>query len=388
MSLRWRIATGFALVALATALVLALAVPPIVYQGFSDYDNDNDVDVTATVPGGQSGDGSSDAADTTILRLTFAAVCAAAAASLLGLYAAGRLVWPLKRLEQAAGGVARGDLSARSGLAGRHDEFGRLGRSFDSMAEELEAAESTRRRFLQDAVHELKTPLAVIDATSSAILDEIWAPEPRHISTIRDQSRLLARIVDDLRTISLAEVGSLPLDIRPLRVRGTLDSVAAAFEARAAACAITLEVAGPADLVADADADRLSQMLGALLDNAFRHTPDGGRIRVEVEPAVEPGAVPAGHGSAEIPGRGIVRILVDDSGPGIPPDALSRIFDRFYQADTSRSRESGTSGLGLSIVRALAEAHGGRAGASNRPGGGARFWVELPAAGRGSAGRS
>jgi two-component system, OmpR family, sensor histidine kinase BaeS len=392
MSLRWRIATGFALVALATAVVLALAVPPIVYQGFSDYDSDNDGDATAqaTMATGvdTDGKGSSEAADTTILRLTIAAVCAAAAASLLGLYAAGRLVRPLKRLEQAAGGVARGDLSARSGLAARHDEFGRLGRSFDSMAEELEAAESTRRRFLQDAVHELKTPLAVIDATSSAILDEVWAPERRHISTIRDQSRLLARIVDDLRTISLAEVGNLPLDIRPVSVRGALDSVAAAFEARAAACGIALEVGGPADLVADADADRLSQMLGALLDNALRHTPDGGRIRLEVEPAVEAGAAPAGHGNAEIPGRGLVRVLVYDSGPGIPPDSLARIFERFYQADTSRSRESGTSGLGLSIVRALAEAQGGRVGAANRPGGGARFWVELPAAGRGSGGRS
>ena len=415
MSLRWRIAIGFALVALATAAVIALAAPPIVTQGFSDFDRDSDggaaaasqvatptgddesddqtnrpsvaptVQVTAAagalaspepgepapVPPGNN----AQAQQTTILRLMIAAIGAAAVASLFGLFGAGRLVRPLTRLEQAASAVARGDLSRRSGLAERSDEFGQLGRTFDSMAGELQASEENRRRFLQDAAHELKTPLAVIDATSSAILDGVYTPERRHIETIRDQSRVLARIVDDLRTISLAEGGHLPLERTPIDIRALLVSVVAGFEARAAGSLISLAVDAPDGLTVDADPDRLRQAVGALIDNALRHTPESGSVRVSAVGPAPTSATPRPNAA-----RPAVRLVVEDSGPGIPVDSLPRIFERFYQADPSRSRGTGTSGLGLSIVRALAEAHGGRAGAENRAEGGARIWIELPAA--------
>ena len=298
-----------------------------------------------------------------------AAAAAAAAASLLGLLAAGRLVGPLVKLEHAAADVARGDLGRRSGLADRHDEFGRLGRTFDSMARELETAEETRRGFLQDAAHELKTPLAVIDATSSAILDGVYTPERRHVETIRDQSRVLARIVDDLRTISLAEGGHLPLDRRAVDTAGALASVTAAFEARASAARIALTAEATPGLAADADPDRLRQILAALVDNALSHTPEGGAIRMAAARIAQDGS------SGSNP---TVRFSVEDSGSGISPEALPHIFERFYQADPSHSRGAGTSGLGLSIVDALAQAHGGRAGAENLPQGGARLWVELP----------
>jgi two-component system sensor histidine kinase BaeS len=419
VSLRWRIALGFALVALATAAVIALATPPIITQGFSDIDTDNDRGVPASTAitspvsndeSGDSGDGTTVAAtavataaaaaetpaavetptqapaatsttsgqaqQTTIMRLILAAIAAAAVASLFGLLAAGRLVRPLTRLEQAAIAVARGDLGRRSGLADRSDEFGQLGRTFDSMAGQLQAAEETRRRFLQDAAHELKTPLAVIDATSSAILDGVYTPERRHLETIRDQSRVLARIVDDLRTISLAEGGHLPLERRPLDIRGMLDSVVAGFEARAAISSVKLYVDAPKGLIVEADPDRLRQVMGALVDNALRHTPENGSVRVSAAPAATLGATVAGRAG---PAGPVVRLAVEDSGEGIPAEALPRIFERFYQADPSRSRGTGTSGLGLSIVRALAEAHGWRVGAENRAEGGARLWIELPA---------
>jgi two-component system sensor histidine kinase BaeS len=398
MSLRWRIALGFALVALATAAVIALATPPIVTQGFSDVDLDNDAGVpassaasqatvepgedsietssAATRPPAASGAGGTttpgQAQETTILRLLVAAAGAAGVASILGLLAAGRLVRPLTRLEEAAGAVARGDLGKRSGLADRSDEFGQLGRTFDSMAGELQLADETRRRFLQDAAHELKTPLAVIDATSSAILDGVYTPERRHLETIRDQSRVLARIVDDLRTISLAEGGHLPLDRRPQDVRHVLGSVAAGFEARAAATSVKLSVEARDGIIVEADPDRLRQMLGALIDNALRHTPEGGQVRLVAPVSMAPARAGA---SGQV-----VRLTVEDTGPGIPEEALPRIFERFYQADPSRSRGIGTSGLGLSIVRALAEAHGGRVGAENRVEGGALLWIELPLA--------
>jgi two-component system, OmpR family, sensor histidine kinase BaeS len=466
VSLRWRIALGFALVALATAAVIALVTPPIVTQGFSDFDTDGDAGRSTAAPvatatpapllteqesatarptsGDDDSEGSDDSGDNddrtpspsarssataapasaaaptataaptaaataasiaavapsavrsrepdepepvppgnngqaqsnTIMRLILASIAAAAVASLFGLIGAGRLVRPLTRLEMAAAAVARGDLSRRSGLADRSDEFGQLGRSFDSMADELQAADDTRRRFLQDAAHELRTPLAVIDATSSAILDGVYTPERRHLETIRDQSRVLARIVDDLRTISLAEGGNLHLERSAVDPLAILNSVAAGFEARAAAGSISLSVAVPEGLVVDADPDRLRQIIGALVDNALRHTPEGGSIRLAAS-----AVAPLGPGSAMRPNtaRQVVRISVEDTGPGIPADSLARIFERFYQADPSRARGTGTSGLGLSIVRALAEAHGGRAGAENRAEGGARLWVELPA---------
>jgi two-component system sensor histidine kinase BaeS len=403
VSLRWRIAIGFALVALATAAVIALATLPIVRQGFSDIDTDGDGgQPVATVLGAanttEPGDSSSEdggsvapatatttgtttsgqAEQTTIIRLMLAAAAAAAVASFFGLWAAGRLVRPLTRLEQAAAAVARGDLGRRSGLADRTDEFGQLGRTFDSMAGQLQLAEETRRRFLQDSAHELKTPLAVIEATSSAMIDGVYTPERRHLETIRDQSRVLARIVDDLRTISLAEGGHLPLQRRPLDVRAVLESVASAFEARAVAGSVRLSTDGPSGLTVEADPDRIRQIVGALVDNALRHTPTGGSVRLV---AIASRAAGPAVGGKIAPARPVVQIAVEDSGPGIPEEALASIFERFYQADPSRSRGTGTSGLGLSIVKALAEAHGGRAGAENRPEGGARLWIELPALG-------
>jgi two-component system, OmpR family, sensor histidine kinase BaeS len=413
VSLRWRIALGFALVALATAAVVALAIPPIVDQGFAEFDNDNDngpvasavaTSNPAATPGpsvapaanesgddGTTDDGGQAAAPTaaaaplvtrgqaqqsTSLRLILVAIAAAAVASLLGLFGAGRLVRPLNRLEEAAASVAKGDLRQRSGLAERRDEFGQLGRTFDSMADELERAEESRRGFLQDAVHELKTPLAVIDATSSAILDGVYTPERRHIETMRDQSRVLARIVDDLRTISLAEGGHLPLERRAVDLPAALASVAAGFEARAAGQGATMSVDAPAGLAVDADPDRVRQMATALVDNALRHTPGGGRVRMVAAPIATQGRSPA---------RRTVRIAVEDTGTGIPPAALPRVFERFFQADPAHSRATGTSGLGLSIVKALAEAQGGRVGAENIPDGGARLWFELPMAAAGQA---
>jgi two-component system, OmpR family, sensor histidine kinase BaeS len=402
VSLRWRIALGFALVALATAAVIALAAQPIINQGFSDLDRDNDGDQpTATSSAGGVTSVESDGGDvltivasptqptaatpttsgqaqqTTMMRLILTAIAAASVASLIGLLAAGRLVRPLTRLEGAAAAVARGDLGQRSGLADRTDEFGQLGRTFDSMAGQLQMADETRRRFLQDAAHELKTPLAVIDATSSAIIDGVYAPERRHLETIRDQSRVLARIVNDLRTISLAEGGHLPLERRRLDIRRMLDSVAAGFEARAAGSSVKLSVDAPSGLVVEADPDRLRQVIGALVDNALRHTPESGSILVWAHPAATADAVVAGRAG---PAKAVVRLAVEDTGEGIPAESLPRVFERFYQADPSRSRGTGTSGLGLSIVKALAEAHGWRVGAENRPEGGARLWIELPAA--------
>ncbi len=299
------------------------------------------------------------ATSSTLLLIASVAVLAA---SLLGFVLADRVLRPLRRLGDAASAVAGGDLARRSGLGARRDEVGELGRSFDTMASALQAADDQRRRFLQDVVHELRTPLTVIDATSSAMLDGVYPLETDHVETIREQAHLLARIVDDLRTLNLAEIGKLPLAMQAVDATELLAATATAFEARATAVGQRLEVEAEPGVAVTGDPDRLRQVLAALVDNALRHAPPGGEVRLRT------------HGTGPV-----VRFEVEDTGPGVAADDLGRVFDRFFEADEARDRAAGHSGLGLAIVRALVEAHGGRVGVENVPGSGARFWFELNA---------
>jgi len=385
MSLRARLALALAVVAIGTAGAIALVTPIIINRGFASIDTG-----AVATPGSGQGQGQGAGAgqgpgagqgqgqgqhlaevrESMILTIILVAGVAALVASLGGVWAAGRLVRPIRRLEAAAAAVAGGDLAGRSGLADRNDELGDLGRSFDGMAAALERGEEDRRRFMQDAVHELRTPLAVVEATTSAVLDGVYAHDDEHLRTIRDQARLLTRIVDDLRTISLAEGGRLDLHAERVDVAGVLGDAARDVEARAAETgrAVTVEPvavdAAGANLAVVADRDRVRQALAALLDNALRHAPPGGRV------------VLAGRAAT----GGAVRVEVRDTGPGIAAEDLARVFDRLYQADPARDRRTGSSGLGLAIVRALAEAQGGRVGAGAAPEGGALVWMELPRA--------
>jgi signal transduction histidine kinase len=301
----------------------------------------------------------------TSITIILVAIAAATLASILGVFVARRIARPLERLEATAAAVAHGDLAARSGLADRGDEIGSLGRSFDAMAADLERGEASRRRFFQDAAHEMKTPLAVIEATAAAVMDGVYDHDDRHLVTIREQARLLGRVVDDLRTISLADAGALPLSLAAVRVDEVVGSVAAAFAARAEARGVTLLVnpqAMPAVTVT-ADPDRLAQAVATMVDNAVRFAPDDGHVTL----------------SASLTGR-MARIEIGDDGPGVAAEDADRVFDRLYQSDPSRDRTTGTSGLGLAIARAIVEAHGGRVGVDGPPQGGARFWLEIPVA--------
>jgi two-component system sensor histidine kinase BaeS len=368
MSLRLRLAGALALVALLTAVAVAITAPAIVGHGFAAMEADS---ATGGTPHGQGpGPGPMAGlhtqqvqADTTNMLIAVAAIDAGAA-SLLGFVLATRMVRPLARLEHAAAAVARGELDVRSGVGSRSDEIGSLGRSFDAMADDLQATEVARRRFFQDAAHELKTPLAVIDATTSAVLDGVYGHDESHLQTIREQSRLLARIVDDLRTVSLADAGVLPLRRETVQIGALLASIARDLEARATGAGIAIEVRHGGNPVALVDPDRVRQGVVALVDNAIRHTPNGGWIRLEAAPKA-PNAV---------------QIAVVDSGPGIAAVDVPHVFERFYQADPARDRSTGSSGLGLAIVRAVVEAHGGHVRAGNESGAGARVEIELPVA--------
>ena len=269
---------------------------------------------------------------------------------------------PLADVMAAADAVAAGDLSVRVEADAR-GEFGRLAQSFNRMAEELERADQQRRNLTADVAHELRTPLHLIQGNLEGILDGVYEPTTEHISATLDETRLLARLVDDLRTLSLAETGQLPLTMEPLEVAELLADVGTSFSGQADAADIRLciEVADGLPTVIG-DIGRLDQVLGNLVANSLRHTGPGGTITLCAEPEGDQ-----------------ICIMVRDTGEGIRAEDLPFIFDRFWRGDRARSRADGAgSGLGLVIARYLVQAHGGRIDVESRPGQGATFTVHLP----------
>jgi signal transduction histidine kinase len=277
------------------------------------------------------------------------------------------IAMPLADVMAAADAVAEGDLSARVPSPTRGpDEFGHLAESFNHMAAELERADEQRRNLTADVAHELRTPLHVIQGNLEGVLDGVYEPTDAHITATLDEARVLARLIEDLRTLSLAESGQLPLVKEPVDVAELLADVRTSFSGQAEAAGVDLNVVldgDPAQLTLVADAGRLDQVLGNLVANALRHTPAGGNVTLSAEP------VPGG-----------MRITVRDTGEGIPAPDLPYVFDRFWRGDRSRSHAGGAgSGLGLSIARQLVQAHGGRIRVESDLGRGTTFTVELPA---------
>jgi two-component system OmpR family sensor kinase/two-component system sensor histidine kinase BaeS len=278
---------------------------------------------------------------------------------------------PLADVMAAADAVAEGDLSVRVSTEGK-GEFGRLSESFNRMVEELGRADQRRRNLTADVAHELRTPLQIIQGNLEGILDDVYEPTEGHIVATLEETRLLARLVDDLRTLSLAEAGQLPLVLEPVDVAELLNDVGTSFGGQAEAAGIDLQVqtSGASSVMTIiADVGRLDQVVSNLMINALRHTPPGGTIRLLAEPVL-----------SEAEGCGGVRIIVSDTGEGIPAEDLPYVFDRFWRGDRSRSRASGAgSGLGLAIARQLVQAHWGRIGVESEPGQGTTFTIELPA---------
>ncbi len=275
-----------------------------------------------------------------------------------------RFATPLASVMEAADAVAEGDLSVRLPESGSRD-FRQLAHSFNHMTQELEKAQRQRRNLTADVAHELRTPLHIIQGNLEGLLDGVYEPTGDHIGATLEETQLLARLVEDLQTLSLAEAGQLELIWEPVDVAELLADVRTSFSGQAEAAGITLELsleALPVNLTVSADYGRLDQVLGNLMANALRHTPPGGSIRLEAESW-----------------SGGVRINLSDTGEGIPPEDLPYIFDRFWRGDPSRPHAGGSSGLGLAIAQQLVRAHDGRLTVVSKLGHGTTFTIELPA---------
>jgi two-component system sensor histidine kinase BaeS len=286
-----------------------------------------------------------------------------AGALVFGLGAAARWLWRSTRtigvLMDAADRVASGDYSTRVGDVPAR-QLMRLADAFDQMTERLETNETRRRELLADLAHELRTPLQVIRGSIEAMLDGLYPPDESHLRPVLDKTELMAKLLDDLRTLSMADAGVLALHRETVDPRAAAHDAVSAFRTTANDAGVTIDVTvapnAPASI--EADPTRLTEVLGNLLTNAIRHTPRQGHVTVRVSGDA------GGHGAA---------FEVEDTGNGIPADQLATVFDRFVTA-----ADAGGTGLGLSIAKRLVEAHGGTITAMPADSGGTRMRFEIP----------
>lgn len=277
-----------------------------------------------------------------------------------------RITMPLAEVMAAADAVAEGDLSVRVGEDGRDNQFAKLAHSFNRMTAELQRSDQLRRNLTADVAHELRTPLHIIQGNLEGLLDGVYEPTAEQIGGTLEETRMLARLVDDLHILSQAEAGQLPLHLEAVAVPELLADVETSFSGQAAAKNIdlTVQVEGdPADLVIMGDMDRLDQVLSNLLVNSLRYTPQGGEVALRASRL-----------------DNTVQITVTDTGAGIPAEEQPFIFERFWRGDVSRSHAEGAgAGLGLAIAKQLVAAHGGTIAASDRATGGTCFTISIPA---------
>jgi signal transduction histidine kinase len=357
-SLRARLLAAFLVVAVAALGTVGVAVLATGPGYFAE--------AMGHLPGDPMGEAMAQATQAAFLdamrrALLAATVIAVATAGVVSLAVAARIARPITRLAGAARRVAGGHYAERVPVD-EPGELGALATSFNDMAVSLEATERRRLQLVGDVAHELRTPLTTLDGYLEGLEDGVVAPTPQTWQLLRAETSRLTRMVNDLSELWRAEAHQLPLRIDTVDAAAVARQVVERFAPQAAPRRISL--APPVGAItALADRDRLEQILANFLSNALRHAPDGTTIRVAA-------ALTPGH----------VRLSVTDEGPGLEPDQLEAVFERFYRVDAARSRAAGGSGIGLAIVRALADAMDGQAWAeSPGPGLGATFLVELPA---------
>jgi signal transduction histidine kinase len=302
--------------------------------------------------------------DTSLITVAAALGTALVCALVTTFWLARRVRGPLGRLTEAARTMAAGRYDARVPAVGAGTEVDQLAEAFNTMAARLQRTEDTRRRMLSDLAHEMRTPISVLTVYCEGLQDGVATWDETTSQVMNEQLSRLTRLVEDIDDVSRAEEGRIDLDRTEEPVgdlaRAAADAHREAYAAKGVA--LDVDVDDEAGLV-EVDRQRMGQVLGNLLTNALRHTPPGGTVTVRA----------TGHG----PHRAV--LAVTDTGDGIAADRLPQVFERFWRGDTARDRDHGGSGIGLTISRALVEAHGGTlTAASPGPGAGAAFTVELP----------
>ncbi len=299
------------------------------------------------------------------LSITVALLASLTAGLAVSAYVTHRIAVPVGRLAQAARALAAGRFDTRVTIPAIGAEFATLTDSFNAMASRLESIETTRRRLLADLAHEMRTPVATLAGYLEGLEDGVVSVDSATVGVLRAQTARLARLAEDITAVSLAEEHRLDLHLRAVPVdqlvAAAVDGVREGFADKGVGLFAHVG-AGLGSVLADPD--RIGQVLTNLLGNALRHTPPSGSVTV----------------SARVSGsRDTVELAVSDTGEGIPPSHLPHIFERFYRVDRARDRAHGGSGIGLAIVKALVEAHGGEVSAvSAGPGRGSIFTISLP----------
>lgn len=298
------------------------------------------------------------------LAILLAAVGAVGVSLLLAGLLSRSVTRPLQELTHATHRMAQGDLAQQVPVRSE-DELGQLAASFNQMSAQLARSQALRRQMTADIAHDLRTPLSIILGHAEALRDGVLPANQATLEIVYDEARRLNRLIEDLRTLSLAEAGELTLALRPVAPQSMLERAYAAHLPQAHERRVTLTLAANPHLpLVQADPDRMAQVLDNLVSNALRFTPADGRVTLA--------ARAQDHA---------VLLSVQDSGPGLSPDALTHAFDRFYRGDAARQRQpDGGSGLGLAIVKSLVEAQHGRVWAENQPNQGASFNILLPTA--------
>jgi signal transduction histidine kinase len=280
----------------------------------------------------------------------------------IGLLLMRRMINPLSEVIAASQAVSQGDLTARVPVRAQNDDLSALSDHFNLMANELERSDHQRRNMLADIAHELRTPITILRGRLEGILDGVYPPDEVHIAPALEETYLLERLVEDLRLLALAEANQLRFEMKPVRLEELADKILGLFSAQAGERNVRLHLDAEADLPeVMVDPQRFQQVVGNLIDNALRFTPEGSTVEIYIH-----------HEENN------VTLSVSDGGPGIPEDELAHVFDRFWRGEKSRARSTGGAGLGLSIARQLVEAQGGKITACNRSPRGFEVQITLP----------
>jgi len=297
----------------------------------------------------------------TSLTLLYGALIGSVIALLLGIFLSRTLTRPIRELTQATHAVSEGDLSQQVTVHS-NDELGELASAFNKMSTELLRSVNTRKQMTADIAHELRTPLSLILGHAEAVHDGVLPPTRENFEIIREEATRLEHLVNDLRTLSLADAGELSINLQIIEPERLINEVAALYQYQAQKKNISLDVdIAPALPTIEVDPGRMTQVLTNILDNATRHTPTGGRIILSAKQIDDQ-----------------VELSIQDNGPGLKPEDLERIFERFYRADASRQREDGGSGLGLAIAKSIVQAHNGQLSAESEAGNGLKIKILLP----------